>query len=125
MTKTVTILRKLYDQISDDIEAVRASGEVAPDGVNIVPYSVTRNGFIYEYYKLVAPEPIFEGKNGKKTKTKHLGDKHSQQYKEAKLPIDRRKAIKILEAEQAQIYWMRKQPWQFIEDVKRSRKLEK
>jgi hypothetical protein len=125
MTKTVTLLKKIYNQMSDDIEAIRASGEVAPDGVNIVPYLVTRNGSVYEYYKLVAPEPIFEGKNGKKTKTKHLGASYSQKYREAELPIARRKAIKILETEQAQICWMRKQPWQFIEDVKRSRKLEK
>ncbi len=123
MAKTVTLLRRLYDQISDDIELIRASGEVAPDGVNIVPYSVTRNDFIYDYYKLVAQEPIFEGKNGKKTKTRHLGDKYSQKYKEAKLLIERRKAIKILEAERVQVSLMIRQPWQLIEDVKRSRKL--
>jgi hypothetical protein len=71
---------------------------------------------------LVAPEPIFEGKNGRKTKTKHLGDYRSQKYKEAELPIERRKAIKILESQQAKILEMMTQPWHFIESVKRSRK---
>ncbi len=108
--------------MSDDIKTIRASGEVAPDGVNIVPYIVTRDGISYEYYKLVAHEPIFEGKSGKKTKTKHLGDHGSQKYKEAELPIERRKAIKILESQQAKVWEMMMQPWYIVEDVKRSRK---
>jgi hypothetical protein len=122
MAKLGTALRKIYDQMSDDIKTIRASGKVAPDGVNIVPYIVTRDGIPYEYYKLVAPEPMFEGKNGRKTKTKHLGDYRSQKYKEAELPIERRKAIKILESQQAKILEMMTQPWHFIESVKRSRK---
>ena len=121
MTKIATKLKKIYWEMSDDIEAIRASGEVAPDGVNIVSYLVTRNGITYDYYKLVAPEPIFEGKNGKKTKTRNLGDWHSQRYKEAKLSIYRRKAIKMLEREKAQLWRMSEELWQLVEQVKRSR----
>ena len=92
-------LKAEYDRLRREIEAIRKTGEVAPEGINIVPYKVRE----YEYYKLVAKDSIFIGKNGKKTKTQHLGDIDSLNYHKARMAINRRNAIKRLEDQRHRI----------------------
>jgi hypothetical protein len=90
-------LKRCKEQVLQEIQAIREEGEVAPEGINIVRYEAYNANYSYEYYRLVAKEPIFEGLNGKKTKVQHLGDLHAMKTHNAMNAIKRRKKIKILE----------------------------
>ena len=81
------------------VESIRNSSEVAYDECWIASYlAKNQKGQVYEYYKLVAKEPIFtEAKSGR-TKTVHLGRAGSDRYQAAELSIRRRNAIQKLEA---------------------------
>jgi hypothetical protein len=81
---------------------IRDSGLVAPAGVSISPYSVSRprkdgSSKEFHYFKLECDRPIFDGKNGK-TKYFHLGKAGSEAYRDWKARIARRKAIATIES---------------------------
>lgn len=88
-------LCKTKDYILKKIETIKASGKVAPDGARIVSYCTTKNGRQYWYWKMVASEPVFKGKGGKKTKSVHLGDWQSPECQEAHKTVMRLHKIQI------------------------------
>jgi hypothetical protein len=99
-TKVTSInvqLKRYQERILSEIQAIREKGEIAPEGTNIVCYWVERDNYEYSYYRLVAKEPIFEGRNGRKTRTQHLGSCNAAETIKAKQAIKRRKQIKALE----------------------------
>lgn len=86
--------------LSEAENKIRDSGLVAPFGVAIVPYSVTKiakNGRLkqFAYYKLQSDKPIFESKKGK-TRYIHLGKPDSELYQDWASRIARRNAINAL-----------------------------
>jgi hypothetical protein len=93
-------LRAEVKRLQSEIEAIRQTGSVAPAMVRVVPY-LAFNGAKkpYQYYKLVAPETIFEGQAGGKTKTVHLGTAANKRYQHTMLSIQRRDAIAKIEAQ--------------------------
>jgi hypothetical protein len=94
MSQKRTYLIKERERLEKEIKKIYEIGEVARYGVNVVNYYVKG----YEYYKLVAPSPIFDGKNGKKTKTKHLGKNwNGPSCQEAVMSVLRRRAITEME----------------------------
>jgi hypothetical protein len=93
MAKIITHLKKLNEKISDEIEALKENNDFPQKGINLVPY--WKNGC--EYYRLVSKEPIFKGKNGKMTRTKHLGTNWMYEVQEVKETMKARKRLKILE----------------------------
>ncbi|WP_088891243.1 hypothetical protein [Leptolyngbya ohadii] len=83
-------------------DRIRKSGAVAPTGVTIVPYTVTKkrkDGTTkeFDYYKAQADRPIFEGKKGA-TRYLHLGKKGSKAYQDWAARIARRNAIGFINA---------------------------
>jgi len=90
-------IKRCHEQVLKDIEATKAEGEVAPDGVNVVSYYVGGEEDYRFYFRFVATKPIFQGKNGRKTKTQHLGDSESLRVDLAIDAVKRRKKIKALE----------------------------
>jgi hypothetical protein len=89
-------LKRCHEQVLKEIEATKAEGEVAPEGINVVSYYVGGEEDYRFYYRLVATKPIFQGKNGKKTKVKHLGESSSLKAISAVDAVNRRKKIKSL-----------------------------
>jgi hypothetical protein len=90
-------LKRCQERILSEIQAIREKGEIFPEGINIVSYWADRDNGLYLYYRLVAKEPIFEGQNGRKTRTQHLGSPEAAETVKAKQAIKRRKQIKALE----------------------------
>lgn len=90
-------LKRWKEQLLQEIQAIREEGEIASEGINIVKYDAYNKDSMYQYYRLVAKEPIFEGMNGKKTKVQHLGGLYDMKTRKAMNAIKRRKKIKVLE----------------------------
>lgn len=103
MTTINIYLKRWHEQILKEIEAIRAGGDVAPEGISIVTYYSGKKRGNYVYYRLVAAEPIFEGRNGKKTNTRHLGAAGSLKTISAINTVKRRRNIKLLEKLSVQI----------------------
>lgn len=97
MAKLTTHIRRWNKQVLEKIEAIRSSGDIAPDGVSLVGYFADRDNDTYYYYRLVAKDPIFEDKNGKPTKSQHLKVSTEQEVNPYRESIKRRKQIKILQ----------------------------
>ena len=89
-------LKRCREQVLREIEAIKAEGEVAQEGINFVEYYVGGEEDYRFYYRLVATKPIFQGKNGKKTKVQHLGEPGSLKAISAIEAVQRRKRIKAL-----------------------------
>lgn len=88
------------DSLLNEVQAIKDTGEVAPADCWIDSYlAKNQQGQAYEYYKLVAKEPIFTGAKGGRTKTVHLGKTGSDRYKAAVLSVRRRNAIEKLESQ--------------------------
>ena len=91
------------EQIQAEIERIRGSGPVAPDGVTLSSYRP--GGKSYQYFKLVASSRIFEpslrqkkqGKTGK-VRHRHVGKEGSEDYKRWQAAIKRRDDIAKLDA---------------------------
>ena len=97
-------LKAEHDRLLREIAAIRVTGPVAPSGVSIAQYNVRSGDNLYDYWKLVAKEPIFKGQTGKKTKTRHLGSRDSKEYCDAELSIQRRNAIAHLERQRLKVF---------------------
>ncbi|MBE9129896.1 MULTISPECIES: hypothetical protein [unclassified Coleofasciculus] len=96
--KTLTYLDHLViakDLMKAEVERTRAEGNIAPQGVWIDAYVVTRGNKQYHYYKLRSKTPIFQGG---RHKTQHLGNKYSRRYAIAQASIQRRDVITDLES---------------------------
>lgn len=96
------------DEIEAQIQAIRASGAVAPKNCWIEPETVYKhlaNGDRkrFNYKRLKAYEPIFEGKGGKRTRVLHLGAENSAAYSDWVERMERRRQINQLEAELNQL----------------------
>jgi hypothetical protein len=95
-------LTRTKEALLSTIIEIRDSGLVAPVGVSISPYSVSRprkdgSSKEFHYFKLECDRPIFDGKNGK-TKYLHLGKAGSEAHRDWKTRIARRKSIAAIEA---------------------------
>lgn len=92
------------DRLLTEVQAIKDTGKVAPAECWIDSYlAKNQRGQAYEYYKLVAKEPIFTGAKGGRTKTVHLGKTGSDRYNAAVLSIRRRNAIEKLESQVARL----------------------
>lgn len=89
-------LKRCHEQVLREIEAIKAEGEIAQEGINFVEYYVGGEEDFRFYYRLVATKAVFEGKNGKKTKVKHLGELENPKTIPAIEAVQRRKRIKTL-----------------------------
>lgn len=97
MAKIDIHIKRCHEQVLKDIETTKAEGEVAPNGVNVVEYYVGGEEDFRFYSRLVATKPIFQGRNGKKTKIQHLGEPGGLKAISARDAVRRRKKIKALE----------------------------
>ncbi len=83
--------------VREQIEQIKATGEIAPPGCFVVRYQARGSGRTYWYYKLQATEAIFITKNGQKTKYKHLGKGGSPEHIKALMEVSRRTQIEALD----------------------------
>jgi hypothetical protein len=71
------------DRLQTLIKSIQATGEVALPTVRIVPYlAFNQAKKPYQYFKLVALEPILQGRTGGKAKTLHLGNAENVRYQQ-------------------------------------------
>ncbi len=100
---------EIIRQWEQDIMDIAASGEVAPDGVRLVPYHYKRKlesllsdqeyFTYYRYVKLTANEAIIPSRKhpGKFVKHLHLGKHGSEAHLEEMEKINRRDRIRTIE----------------------------
>lgn len=81
--------------IEQQIESIRASGEVAPKGCHLARYQARGQYKAYWYYKLQALLPIFTSKKGqgKPSRYKHLGAAGTQAHVDGVMMVIRRNQI--------------------------------
>ncbi|MGK7955768.1 MAG: hypothetical protein AB4063_10990 [Crocosphaera sp.] len=84
--------------IQEEIEQIRASGDVAPPYTWIGSCSVTKKDKKYTYYRLMKADPNHRIKSGKpKTKmVSYLGTANNEKYLKAVAAIERRNQIEKL-----------------------------
>ena len=84
-------LKRLLDQLQQEMYDIREEGEIAPPGCWIVRYqSKGRKGEPYWYYKWMSHEPIFTTKNGQPSCHQYLGKAGSDAYLKAIASLARR-----------------------------------
>ena len=85
--------------LEEQIESIRASGEVAPKGCHLARYQARGQYKAYWYYKLQAVEPIFVSKKGqgKPSRYKHLGAAGTEAHIEGVMTVIRRVQIDELQ----------------------------
>ena len=91
-------LQRQLQSLSQQMEQLRNSGEIAPDNTWIQKFYIPKNGQRYEYYRLMKA-------GEKKSKTgkvqgkveKYLGKRSSQLYQHFKEAIERRNELKRLQ----------------------------
>ena len=100
LVKADRLLSAIAD-LEQQVEQIRATGEIAPPACHVARYQVKRPHQSYWYYKLHASDPIFKRANRsrKLSKYKHLGKGGSAAHVEAVMQVTRR--ILIDELQQA------------------------
>ena len=91
-------LQQQLQSLSQQMEQLRNSGEIAPDNTWIQKFYIPKNGKRYEYYRLMKA-------GEKKSKTgkiqgqveKYLGKRSSQLYQHFKAAIERRNQLQKLQ----------------------------
>ena len=85
--------------LTEEIQRIEASGDVAPPGCRVMRYQVKTKTGAYWYYKLQALEPIFatgQGE-GQLSKYQHLGKAGSPPHIAAVLQVAKRNQILALQ----------------------------
>ncbi|MGK7872368.1 MAG: hypothetical protein AB4426_03345 [Xenococcaceae cyanobacterium] len=91
-------LKHLLNQLQQNLEDIRASGEIAPPGCWIVRYQAKgRKGGRYWYYKWMSHDLIFVTKNGNPSCHQYLGKAGSEAYLNAVEALSRRGRIEALD----------------------------
>ena len=85
--------------LEQQIESIRASGEVAPKGCHLARYQARGQYKAYWYYKLQAQEPIFVSKkeSGKLSRYQHLGAAGTESHVQGVMMVIRRNQIDELQ----------------------------
>ena len=87
----------MADEISQEIEAIRASAALAPPACGIVRFRAKGQGGAYWYYKWQSPQPIFVTKKGNSSRYKYIGKAGSEAFLEAVEMMKNRTKISALE----------------------------
>ena len=87
----------LIDEISKEIEAIKANLTVAPQNCGIVRFRAKGKGGAYWYYKWQSPQPIFVTKKGNSSRYKYIGKAGSPAFLEAVEMMRNRTSISALE----------------------------
>jgi hypothetical protein len=83
-------------KINAEISQLEKSSNISPEGAWIVRYRAKGKGGAYWYYKWQAKEPIFETKDGQKTRNKYIGKAGSPAFLEAVEMMKRRVKVEGL-----------------------------
>jgi hypothetical protein len=86
----------LLKEIKQELSSLEKFEKIAPEGAWIVRYRAKGKGGAYWYYKWQAKEPIFETKDGQKTRNKYIGKAGSPAFLEAVEMMKRRVQIEGL-----------------------------
>ncbi len=90
-------VQALIDDISREIEEIKAKSPVAPPTCGIVRFRAKGKGGAYWYYKWQSPQPIFITKSGNSSRYKYIGKAGSQAFLEAVEMMRNRTQISALE----------------------------
>jgi len=91
-------LKRMVEQLQQNMKDIRLEGEVAPPGCWIVRYQAKgRKGERYWYYKWMSHDPIFITKGGKLSCHQYLGKAGSEAYLKAVSALSRRGRIEGLD----------------------------
>ena len=97
LTKRLEQLQDLRAEICQEIEQIRVSGDLAPDGCWIVRYRAKGAGGAYWYYKWQSSEPIFITKNGQPSSHQYIGKAGSPAFFKAVEMMKKRTQIEALQ----------------------------
>ena len=90
-------IQALIDEISKEIDVIKASAAVAPEACGIVRFRAKGQGGAYWYYKWQSPQPIFVTKKGNSSRYKYIGKAGSEAFLEAVEMMKNRTKISALE----------------------------
>ncbi len=90
-------LNRKLASVVQELENLKAEGEIASPGCWIVRYQAKGRGGRYWYYKWMAAEPIFVSKQGERSTSKYIGKAGSEAYLKAVSMLGRRGKIEALE----------------------------
>ena len=90
-------VQALIDDISREIEEIKANLTVAPSACGIVRFRAKGKGGAYWYYKWQSPQPIFVTKKGNSSRYKYIRKAGSPAFLEAVEMMRNRTQISALE----------------------------
>ncbi len=76
-------VQALIEEISREIDTIKANSPVAPPACGIVRFRAKGKGGAYWYYKWQSPQPIFVTKKGNSSRYKYIGKAGSPAFNEA------------------------------------------
>ncbi len=85
-----------FQEIQKKIDYLEGTENISPVGAWIVRYRAKGKGGAYWYYKWQAKDPIFETKDGQKTRNKYIGKAGSPAFLEAVEMMKRRVEVEGL-----------------------------
>ena len=90
-------VQALIEELSREIEAIKANSPVAPPTCGIVRFRAKGKGGAYWYYKWQSPQPIFVTKRGNSSRYKYIGKAGSPAFLDAIEMMRNRTQISALE----------------------------
>ncbi len=90
-------VQALIDEISREIDTIKAHSPIAPPACGIVRFRAKGKGGAYWYYKWQSPKPIFVTKRGNSSRYKYIGKAGSPAFLEAISMMRNRTQISALE----------------------------
>ncbi len=90
-------VQALIEELSREIEAIKANSPVAPPTCGIVRFRAKGKGGAYWYYKWQSPQPIFVSKRGNSSRYKYIGKAGSPAFLSAVEMMRNRTQISALE----------------------------
>ena len=90
-------VQALIEELSREIEAIKANSPVAPPTCGIVRFRAKGKGGAYWYYKWQSPQPIFVSKRGYSSRYKYIGKAGSPAFLSAVEMMRNRTQISALE----------------------------
>ena len=90
-------VQALIEELSREIEAIKANSPVAPPTCGIVRFRAKGKGGAYWYYKWQSPQPIFVTKRGNSSRYKYIGKAGSPAFLDAVEMMRNRTQISALE----------------------------
>ena len=97
LSKRILDINQKLASLVQEIEEIKAEGDIAPPSCWMVRYQAKGRGGRYWYYKWMATEAIFVSQKGKSSKSKYIGKAGSDAYVQALSSWERRGKIEILE----------------------------